>query len=155
MVAALFVLALVLLTFGRLRLYMRTGLEGELIATIGGALVAIGAIVDSDWPALGGLVVGSIGLMMLATVENGRRNEIFRGVSVWNRFVGNVAVSDKGREGPPHARTHLTIATGVISIFMALIMYRNMPEHGLYDVAVPGLLGAAGIWFVTWAMLRK
>ena len=148
MVAALFVLVLILLTFGRLRIYMRTGLKGELIATIGGVLVAIGMIINIDLPALGGRVVGSIGLMILATVENARRNEIFRGVSVWNRFVGNVAVSDKGQEGPPHARTNLTITTGVISIFMALIMYRNMPEHGPYDVAVPGLLGVAGIWFV-------
>ncbi len=148
------IIALPLLLIGRLRAYFRTGLKGELIVTIGGGLVIFGMIFDNNWLAMGGFVIGNIGLIILLTVESAKRKEIFRDANLLERIVGNVPVIKEKQFEPAVVRRNIGIPTGVICLVLAFILYDKLTKYNLYEITVISVLAFAGIFFIIFSIYR-
>lgn len=149
-----FVIFVSLLLIGRFRIYLRTGLKGELLITIGGTLLIFGFILDSIVMEICGFIVLNIGLIVLTTIESAMGKDIFGQTTVLERLFGNVPTIKKNQYRMPVVRKDIGIYTGVVCLILSIVLYKKLSTHGIYEITYIGIMVSAGIFFILFSIFR-
>jgi hypothetical protein len=138
---------------GRLRIYFRTGLKGELVLVIGGIIFILGNIINSDLLIICGFLIANIGLIILVTIELGTRREIFRQVSFFDKLIGNVPTLDRVKI--PEIKKEFSISTGIFCLLISGILFSNMDNYDINKIVILGTLVFAGVFFIIFGIVKK
>ncbi|MCL5276394.1 MAG: hypothetical protein M1517_01210 [Deltaproteobacteria bacterium] len=147
----IFGILLFLMLLGRVRAYVRTGLVGDLVAVLGGGIIIISAFFKSNsvQTLLGaiGLIIGNIGLMILATIERAKVKEIYAGTSFIDKITGNLPTQFKDKKYPIKVERGITLKVGMFSIILSIALY-FYGSKDISDLVIDGILFFGGIIFL-------
>ncbi|MHB8697690.1 MAG: hypothetical protein ACYC9J_06580 [Sulfuricaulis sp.] len=164
----LFMLVLLFLFLTRVRLYARTGLRGELVVALGLAvMLATPLIGHLLWVMTGqtfeliimifGFVIGNVGLLISVTFERERRRELFEGVRLLDKLLGNVprvrgqrtTVASPTKE----ARKSLWVGAWIAALLASLFWSRA--HHQPLDFLPSAVLGLMAVWYIGYWLWTK
>jgi len=154
-VSSFFLTIVCLAIIGRLRTYIRTGMKGELLISIGGMILVLGGLIDNWLLGIGGFIIINVGLIILATIEHDMRKEIFRHTTLIERLTGNVPKITSGASFQMTYNKKMGIITGILCIVIALIYYKQQTASEVIETVFILLLAFTGIFFIVFSLLRK
>lgn len=157
---------------GRLRVYRRTGLKGELVSALGVAVVLGTPLIFALWrPDSGqtlslvvmvaGLVILNVGLLISSTLELDRRRQLFEGVSFFDKLVGNVPRgwgSEQNKTATSESKKRNESSLLIAAWIALLLAYRSWShaQNGLLDDVSTIIFGLIGVWSLTyWFWIRR
>ena len=149
-----FVIFVCLLLIGRFRIYLRTGLKGELLITIGGTLLIFGFILDNILLEICGFIVLNIGLIVLTTIESAMRKDIFGQTTVLERLLGNVPIIKKSQYRMPVVRKDIGIYTGIVCLILSIVLYKKLTTYDILEITFIGILASSGIFFIVFSIFK-
>lgn len=154
-VSSFFLTVVCLALIGRLRIYLRTGMKGELLIAIGGVILVLGVLIDNMFLGIGGFIIGNIGLIILATIEHDMRKEIYRQTTLIERLTGNVPKFRLGASSPRTYNRKMGIISGILCIVIALIYYKRQTTSQMIENVFILMLTFSGIFFIVYSLLKK
>ncbi|MEW6296037.1 MAG: hypothetical protein AB1467_07185 [Candidatus Diapherotrites archaeon] len=136
------------------KIYLRTGLKGELIRAIGIILIMISYHVDDIILGIIGFVIFNVGWLILVTFEGEICKEIYGNVRIYDRIIGNFPQLLDEREVRAASKT-IGIVSGVLCFISAFEFYKRLESSDIIDIVNIVILIMAGILFVTYFILKK
>jgi hypothetical protein len=135
--------------------YLRSGLNGELIRSIGILIFIFGSLIDKTVLEVFGFIVFNIGWLILATYENQARKEIYRQTTVAERLLGKLPRKQNQSKSQTTYDKVIGIVTGIICLLTALTYYKRTNTIDITDVLFIGMLGFAGVFFIIFSIFKK
>ena len=141
-----------------IRVFLRTGLKGELVRTIGMLiLLFFGMLENYQWGAIAGFVIFSIGWIILVTFENDKRNKIFRPLNYVDRLIGNVPKILPENENAVSMKYNkiIGVLSGIAFLLTALILYKRLTTFNVIETSVITIMALWGISFIIFYLFKK
>jgi hypothetical protein len=149
-------LILCALFFARgIRIFLRSGLKGELIRTAGIILFLISYFIHNYLLAIAAFVIFNIGWLILATFENDARREIYKNTTVFNRLIGNIPKIIPRKAAPSTYDRTVGLLTGIICLLLAFILYKRIMPHESIQITFISVLAFGGIFFIVYSLFRR
>jgi hypothetical protein len=144
-----------LLAMRGLRIYLRSGLKGEIVRTIGILIFIISSIIRNYQWQIVGLVVFNAGWIILVTLEDNTRKEIFRQSTMIERLTGNVPqILSESASATKHNRL-IGVLTGICFLLIALTMYKGLSTVDTIEALSIVVLTVGGIFFIIFYLFKK
>jgi len=136
------------------RAYLRTGLKGELIRGVGIGILMISFLGEDITLLIIGVVISSIGWLILATFESELCQEIYGKATLYKRIIGDFPnlLNDKAYQ---KALKATGVTAGVLCLLTAFEYYISSKTISSVEVVNIGFLILAGILFLCYYLLKK
>jgi hypothetical protein len=152
---AIFSTFLLLFMIAGIRIYLRTGLKGELIRATGIMLILIAILIDNTISAIIGFIIFNVGWIILVTFEHDMKKEMYRQSTLIERLTGNVPKMSSSPQIPRTYNKKVGIATGILCLFIAFIYYRKLASSDFVEIVFILILALGGIFFIGFSLLKK
>jgi len=136
-----------------IRVYLRTGLKGDLIRSVGIFIFMFSYYVDDIILGIIGFVIFSVGWMILVTFEGELSKELYGQVTIYKRLIGDFPqiLDDKASR---NAYKIMGVTSGVLCLLIAFEFYRQK-TNDIIELVEIGVLIFAGILFIAYYLMKK
>ena len=143
----------VLFSFRGIKIYLRTGLKGEMIRSVGLYLIILSLMFDNIFFAIVGFTICSIGTLILYSFENDKWNENFGFLNMFDRLTGNVQQS-LNKSNSLKSYKLMSLITGGLCLLTAAGFYVKIDNNIINTMEVV-ILFIAGILFIVYYLINK
>jgi len=136
-----------------IRVYLRTGLKGDLIRSLGIFIFMLSYYVDDIILGIIGFVIFNVGWMILVTFEGELSKEVYGQVTIYKRIIGDFPqiLDDKASRNTYKV---MGVTSGVLCLLTAFEFYRQK-RNDIIELVEIGVLIFAGILFISYYLLKK
>lgn len=141
--------------FGTLKTFIRTGLRGELIRSIGIASFLISYLANNNVLLIISFIVFNIGWIILVTIELEKRKYVFSNTTIIDRLFGNVPNIRIVKFDYKNFNKTSGVASGVVCILIVVLAFLNKWIISDIDAVFYGMIFFAGIFFIVFSLTIK
>ena len=143
-----------LISIRGVRIYLRTGLKGELIGGLGISILMLAYFGEDIILVIIGFVISNVGWLILFTYENELCREIYGKATIYERIIGDVPIILNENES--RTAFKLTgVLSGLICFLAAFELYKKPKTNDIVALVEIGVLILAGILFIFYYLFKK
>lgn len=137
-----------------IRIYLRTGLKGELIGGIGIAILMLGYFGGDIIFVILGFVISNVGWLISFTLEMELRRDIYRKATIYEKVTGDFLKFLNGNESR-NALKVTGIISGILCFLSAYEFYNRTKSYDIVPFVNIAILIIAGLSLIVYYLMKK